>query len=235
MQTYNDDFLEKDVERPNEPHLACVLLLDTSFSMKGEKIDALNNGLRDLKKFLEMEYYTRSGLDMAIVEFNNEIRVVQDFKPLHLMDTIPLEAKGGNGALMGQGIETALELVKQRNNMYARIGVPSYRPWVLMISNSVPSDDITVAREHLLEKENKRKLRFVAAGLDGCDWESLESLTNLTVEIVDPAAFTNFFHWSFEAILCRSFRLAGCIYPPSLPEPNPNSGVKFHHTIPSDW
>ena len=74
-----------DIEAANAAHLACVLLLDTSGSMCGEKIEALNQGLKDFKEIVGKDEEAKSCVDVAIVEFNNEVRVVQDFKPLHLM------------------------------------------------------------------------------------------------------------------------------------------------------
>ena len=59
-------------ERPriaavNEPHLACVLLLDTSGSM-ARSIDNLNNAINDFKKAVSMDELSKKRVDVAIVE-----------------------------------------------------------------------------------------------------------------------------------------------------------------------
>ena len=50
------------VAAPNEPHLACVLLLDTSGSMSGEPINSLNRAIND---FLNMTSITDAALAFA--------------------------------------------------------------------------------------------------------------------------------------------------------------------------
>ena len=37
------------IAAPNEAHMACVLLIDTSSSMQGEPINSLNRALHDFK------------------------------------------------------------------------------------------------------------------------------------------------------------------------------------------
>ena len=56
-----------------------MLLLDTSGSMQGAKIDALNQGLRVLKSELSQDPLASQRVEIAIVTFDSEVRTVQDF------------------------------------------------------------------------------------------------------------------------------------------------------------
>ncbi len=73
--------LEEMVEfaENQEPRCPCVLLLDTSGSMHGEKIGALNEGLRAFRDDLLRDPVARKRVEIAVVAFDNEVRVVQDF------------------------------------------------------------------------------------------------------------------------------------------------------------
>ena len=67
------------VAAPGEPHMACVLLLDTSGSMYGDPIDSLNKAINDFKEQTIMDDLAMKRVDVAIIEFNDSARVVQDF------------------------------------------------------------------------------------------------------------------------------------------------------------
>src|SRR5205807_1396192 len=62
-----------------EPRCACVLLLDTSSSMQGAKINALNEGLRVFKQELTRDLLACRRVEVAVVTFDSQVRVVQDF------------------------------------------------------------------------------------------------------------------------------------------------------------
>ena len=63
---------------PNEPHLACVLLLDTSGSMAGNPINSLNKAINDFKQQTSTDEYAKRRVDIAIIEFNSTARVIQE-------------------------------------------------------------------------------------------------------------------------------------------------------------
>src|SRR5262245_55315993 len=52
-----------------EPRCACLLLLDTSGSMKGDKIDQLNAGLNDFARQLRSDSMAAKRVEVAIVTF----------------------------------------------------------------------------------------------------------------------------------------------------------------------
>ena len=52
-----------------EPRCPCVLLLDTSYSMSGEKIAELNRGLERFAEELRSDAMTAKRVEVAIVSF----------------------------------------------------------------------------------------------------------------------------------------------------------------------
>ena len=75
---------------PNESHMACMLLVDTSGSMSGEAIESLNEGLNNFKRDVIKDKRTEAILDVAIVEFNSTVRVVQPWCPISNMEPVKL-------------------------------------------------------------------------------------------------------------------------------------------------
>ncbi len=216
------------VAAPNEPHLACVLLLDTSGSMSGEPINSLNRAINDFKAKTSMDDLAQKRVDIAIIEFNDVATVVQDFTPISQMEPIQLEA-GGRTA-MGAAINLAIDKVKERNRFYASMGTPCFKPWIFMISDGCPTDDITMAAQRIQEEENKGshgKLKMFALGITGYDKDTLFRLTK-RVMALDDTDFSGIFNWMSESMVAISVsRVGEDVQLGNLPD---NAKV-----IPSDW
>ena len=107
--------LEESVEFAlnNQPRCACVLILDTSGSMAGPRIDALNAGLRTFREELAGDNVASQRVEVAIVEFNTHVRVVQDFVTADQFSPPTLTAKGSTD--MAGGVNQALDQGQQRN------------------------------------------------------------------------------------------------------------------------
>jgi hypothetical protein len=61
------------------PRCPCVLLLDTSGSMQGSPIDALNQGLLTFKDDLIKDPLASRRVEVAVVTFDSAVKVIQDF------------------------------------------------------------------------------------------------------------------------------------------------------------
>ena len=54
-----------------EPRCPCLLLVDTSGSMKGERIDSLNEGLRTFRRELLRDGLAARRVEVAVVTFDS--------------------------------------------------------------------------------------------------------------------------------------------------------------------
>lgn len=227
MEKY-PDLRIPEIAAANEPHLACVLLLDTSGSMSGKPIDNLNEALNTFKKHVSMDDMAKKRVDIAIVEFNDEVRVVQDFSPIISMEPVRLEAKGLTS--MGKGIETAIDMVKERTKFYASLGTPMFKPWIFMITDGAPTDDVTNAVRRIKDEESKGshgKLKFFALGVGRYDRELLSALSKRVMELTDTK-FEGIFDWMSESMVAIS--VSRVEEEPRLPDLPENARI-----IPSDW
>lgn len=212
----------------SEPHLACVLLLDTSGSMAGAPIDSLNRAIEDFKQKTSMDELAQKRVDIAVIEFNDHANVVHDFAPISQMEHIELTA--GGCTAMGEGINLAIDKLKERNRFYASMGTPCFKPWIFMITDGAPTDDITVAAQRIAEEEKKGshgKLKFFALGVPGYDVDTLRQLTHRVMALTDTD-FSGIFNWMSESMVAISVSRVG-------EEPKLTDLPNNTHVIPDSW
>ena len=191
QRDFNDDV--PSIVNANEPHMALCLLLDTSGSMMGEPIDELNSALNRFKAEVCEDKQTRDILDIAIVEFNTTHTVIQEFVPIEFMQPIQLEATGGTN--MAPAIEEAIDLVNERSRFYARTSGQPYKPWIVLISDGEPTDDINAAAQRVHEMEAAQKLSLISLGVEGYNSQVLHQLSGDKVLKLNGYDFTGFLNW----------------------------------------
>lgn len=225
QETFNDGALIP-LAAPNEPHVACVLLLDTSGSMGGQPIESLNKAVNDFKVQTGMDELAQKRVDISIIEFNSEVNVVQDFVPLPRMEPVRLEASGMTS--MGRAIDLAIDKVKERMRFYASMGTPNFPGHIFMITDGAATDnmDAAIARVHL-EQDEKKKIKFFAIGVENYDKDMLKSLTKRCIEL-EGTNFEGIFNWISKSMVQVSVSKVG--QNPQLPDLPQGASV-----IPSDW
>lgn len=177
----------------NEPHMACLLLLDTSGSMSGAPIQELNAGINRFKEEVCEDRHACDVVDVAIVEFNSTYNPVQSFTPVQFMDNVNLQAGGGTN--MGPAIRCAINMVKERTELYMKTGTRPYKPWIVMISDGEPQDDITDVAREIQDLEERGKLKFFSLGVGEYDSETLHKLSGPKVMKLKNNDFSSFFNW----------------------------------------
>ncbi|NJK41567.1 MAG: VWA domain-containing protein [Acaryochloridaceae cyanobacterium SU_2_1] len=163
------------VENP-ENRCPVILLVDTSSSMSGAPLDALNSGLEAFKEAVIQDEQAALRVDVAIVSFG-PVELVQDFVTIDQFVPLKLEAHGLTP--MGEAISFALDLLENRKVAYRNNGIQYYRPWVFLITDGAPNPDSPwqQAAERLKNAEAQRKLSFFAVGVQGADMTILNQIS----------------------------------------------------------
>lgn len=177
----------------NEPHMALLFLLDTSGSMTGMPIEELNAGINRFKKQVCEDEKTKSVLDVAIIEFNSNWKVVQDFVPVEYMKEVNLEA--GGSTYLQKPLEKAIEMVDERSRFYRRSGSEPYKPWIVLISDGEPFDNPEELASTINEMVSKEKLAFWSLAVPGANTELLHKLSGKRVLNLEEYDFKGFFDW----------------------------------------
>ena len=183
------------VENP-EPRCPCVLLVDVSSSMYGDKIEQLNDGLGAFSRHIKTDTLASLRTEVAIITFGSGAKVVQDFVTAD--DFIPpmLDANGTTD--MGAGINLALDKIEERKQMYRDNGIDYYRPILLMMTDGLPTepaDVIMAASDRLKQSESDKRVAAFSVGVEGADLEILQEISPRQPLELDGLKFSAMFEW----------------------------------------
>lgn len=153
----------------------CVLLLDTSYSMHGEKIDQLNLGIQALQTDISSDLIALKRVEIAAVTFG-PVKVAQPFTTADRLSMPSLVAD--NDTPLGEAIIKGLDLLVDRKREYQAAGVPYYKAQVWCISDGASTDDLSKARVAIKKAEASNSIEFFAVGVDGADLRELSSLSS---------------------------------------------------------
>ena len=179
-----------------EPRCACVLLLDTSGSMMGPPIRALNEGIRTFKAELEGDPLASLRVETAVVRFASSVKLVQDFATVDSLTVPKLRAWGGTA--MASGVNVAIDKVEERKQSYREAGIQYYRPWIVLITDGSSTDhrqQMSAVTERVRQAEEAKQLAFFAVGVEGADMAELNRLAPRGAMPLDGLAFREFFVW----------------------------------------
>lgn len=205
--TMDEFFGDTMISAPGESHLACVLLLDVSGSMSGGPIQSLNEAVERFKNQVCKDEIAKRRVDVAIVTFGTDVQVVQGFTPIGQMMPPRLEARGRTS--MAEGIQVAIDLVKERNHFYHQIGAPCFKPWIFMITDGAATSSVMEmeqAAARIQDEETKGavgRLKFWALGIDNYDKNQLFKLTKRVIEL-KAHDFTGIFDWLSDSMTAIS-------------------------------
>jgi uncharacterized protein YegL len=176
-----------------DPRCPCILLLDTSGSMDGRPIDALNHGLRAFQVDLAQDALAQRRVEIAIVTFGNGVHMRQEFVTADQFQAPTLMASGDTP--MGQAIELAITMLRNRKDQYKANGVAYYRPWIFMITDGAPTDYWPPAAQSVHAEEAAGSLAFFAIGVQGANIPILSQIAVRPPMMLQGLQFVNLFLW----------------------------------------
>lgn len=191
--------LEAVVEFAENPEARCpcVLLLDTSGSMEGEPILALMRGLQAFKEDLCRDSLASRRVEIAVVTFDSDVTVAQDFVTADMFEPPALTAQGST--LMGTAIQKALDMIAARKAQYKAAGVLYYRPWVFMVTDGEPNGEsaemLQSVANRVREEEEHKRVAFFAVGVEQANMERLSKLVVRTPVKLLGLNFVEMFVW----------------------------------------
>jgi uncharacterized protein YegL len=175
-----------------EPRCPCLLLLDTSGSMRGKPIDELNAGIRQFRDELFADDMAQKRVEVAIVGFG-PVRTLTEFQTPDVFEPPTLVASGDTP--IGGAIEVGLNLLDQRKQTYRTNGVSYYRPWIFLITDGGPTDHWQSAAERVKQGEAANHFSFFAVGVEGARMDVLSQITMRQPLKLQELRFRDLFKW----------------------------------------
>jgi uncharacterized protein YegL len=197
-----------------EQRCACLLLLDTSSSMKGDPIHELNAGLVAFKDELAADSLALKRVEVAVVGFG-PVKVHQPFTTA--ADFYPPELQASGDTPMGSAIELGIDLLQQRKEEYKANGISYYRPWIFLITDGAPTDEWDIAINLIREGEEAKRFMFFAVGVEGANMEVLDRLSVREPLRLAGLRFRELFQWLSSSLSQVSASTPG----DAVPLPNP--------------
>lgn len=187
------------VAHPDRPQAACALLLDTSQSMEGARLDSLRQGLASYREFLSEDDEAQQIVETCVITFGDSAEVVHPFSGVADMPEIDLRAAGATA--MGAALDLGIQQVEDRKQYYKEQGIDYYRPFLVIITDGAPTDinadNIDDYRTRLEEGAKAKRFNPLFFGTEGSDFRKLKEIAGSAGPVtgIDGARFDEFFRW----------------------------------------
>jgi len=182
------------VENPTARVPIC-LVLDVSSSMDGEPIRELNEGVRLFFDAIRSDDVAQYAAEICIVTFGDAVTKKLDFMSVERQEVPTLYASGMTP--MGEGVSLALDLLEARKGDYKRAGVDYYQPWMVVMTDGAPTDDISAAATRIRSLVAEKKLTvFPIAIGEAANLNTLATLSPTRPPLrLQGLNFREFFTW----------------------------------------
>jgi len=196
----NDFEFEKEVvdeallDNP-EPRCPVVLLLDTSYSMQGNPINQLSEGVGALYNALRDDDLASVRVDLSVITFGQNVSVLQDFATVSESTAPKLSVNGMTP--MGGAIVKALKNIESRKSEYRDAGISYYRPWIFLITDGEPTDNTQEASSMLQSSINGKKVIFFGIGVENANLDKIKQISGSPERVfkLNGLNFKELFQW----------------------------------------
>ena len=175
----------------------CVFVLDISRTMRGKRIEELNNSLQSFYNVISSDETTSQRLELATVTFGDSVNVLQS--PSLITDTqFPELIATDNDAVLVDAVEEAINIVNNRKKWYKITGQPYYRPWIILITGDEPNEgqDVSALANKIKKDTSEKKYVFLPIGVDNANMQVLQSIQGqIPAMMLKDAKFETFFRW----------------------------------------
>jgi uncharacterized protein YegL len=182
--------------------LPVYFLLDTSGSMNGEPIQALNNALSAMVNTLRADAQASETLWLSIITFDREVKEIAPLTELPSFQLPEIICPPSGPTNTGK----ALELLYEKVNKEIRKGTPTqkgdWRPLLFIFTDGKPSDpQLYTEMIPKIKKLNFGAIVGCAAGNKGNN-EKLKELADTVVHLdtADSSTLKQFFKWVSDTI-----------------------------------
>ena len=186
----------------NSAHMSVLFLIDSSGTMSGAAISNAVAGINGFKDFLDSDPEARGCVDVCVMQFDDSVRVVQDWTPV--MDMMPVSIDAGGCTALYDGVLESIDKIRERSRTYAALGIVEKKPYLVVLTDGYDNASRygrDMAVERVAERINGGKLKLFFLGYGNYDRSTAAALTSaggakraISFEVTGPTApFADFF------------------------------------------
>lgn len=203
--------------------LPVYLLIDTSGSMRGESIHAVNVGIQAMLSALRQDPYALESVHISIITFDNEAREHTPLTALEDFRFTDITVPSAGGTFTGAALECLVSCVDRDIRRSDGDQKGDWRPLVFLMTDGTPSD--AWAYGEAIKEVKRRTFGAIIACAVGpkAKHEHLKQLTDQVValETMDSTAFAGFFKWVSASVASGSSSAGINQKDDNLPPPPP--------------
>lgn len=164
----------------NNTRMAILFALDKSGSMGCMNsvgmtaMDLLLTSINRFKDDICMDEKAAEAVDVAVVAFDSEARVVQPFGSIKNMNYVSMEAFGGTN--LAAGLTLSADMIQEQTKMYEELYPETKKPWLVLITDG-NGGDITGVAQRITERIKAQKLKIFILAVEGYNEHTVELLT----------------------------------------------------------
>ncbi len=196
-----DEYLlnqEELVDNPT-PRVPICLVLDVSGSMSGDPLKEMEKGVGMFFDAIRDDEIAKYSAEISIVTFGGVARKALDFYSIERQEVPNFYADGATP--MGDAVNLALDMLEHRKEEYKSAGVDYYQPWLVIMTDGEPTDDISGAASRLRELVTSKKISIfpIAIGNTNVDKLAMLSPTRPPLRLTG-LNFKEFFMWLSKSV-----------------------------------
>lgn len=176
-----------------ERRLPIYLVLDTSYSMEGEPINAVQQGMDLLVSDLQTDPMALETTWLSVITFDTDAKQIIPLTPLDEFNSPDLSCNGVTS--LGAALELVMDTVKTEVRKQSSSQKGDWKPLIFLMTDGEPTDRWEAAADKL-KKAKLGNIIACGAGPDSNE-NTLKKITEIVVKLQDCSEGTlkAFFAW----------------------------------------
>lgn len=217
LTTVVDDSIELFAANP-QARCPVSLVLDASGSMQGAAIEELKRAVRMFYNEIARDRLASLRVSPSVITFGGEVRQVVPFSAAMVNEgDAPNEILAEGNTPFGVAIRAAIQTTHEQLTLYRANAIPSYRPWVILMSDGHPTDEWRQAAAELKELSTRGWTVLCIAIGAHADLQALAECSTIEPRRIATLEFAPFFRWLSRSLKAESRGATSNRQPVGLP------------------